>query len=37
MQNSKTVQQKKSNPQQSTQLYLNIAEVRDDVFTLKNG
>lgn len=37
MQNSKTVQQKKGNVQQSTQLYLNIAEVRDDTFILKNG
>lgn len=34
---NKTVQQKKGNVQQSTQLYLNIAEIRDDVFILKNG
>ena len=37
MEQQKTVQQKNGNLQQSTQLYLNIAEIRDDVFVLKNG
>ncbi len=37
MNKHKSVQQKKGNMQQSTQLYLNIAELRDDVFILKNG
>jgi len=34
---AKTVKQKQGNIQQSTQLYLNIAEIRDNVFVLKNG
>ncbi len=37
MEKTKTVQQKKGNIQQSTQMYLNVAEVRDNVFILKNG
>lgn len=37
MEPNKSVQQKKGNAQQSTQLYLNIAEIRDNVFVLKNG
>ncbi|PIZ71582.1 hypothetical protein COY07_04670 [Candidatus Peregrinibacteria bacterium CG_4_10_14_0_2_um_filter_43_11] len=32
-----TVHQKKGNPAASTQLYLNIAEIKDDVVVLKNG
>ena len=37
MEKAKSVQQKKGSIQQSTQLYLNIAEIRDNVFVLKNG
>jgi len=32
-----TVRQKKGSPAASTQLYLNIAEIKDDVVVLKNG
>lgn len=32
-----TVRQKKGSPAASTQLYLNIAEIKDDVVILKNG
>ena len=32
-----TVKQKKGSPAASTQLYLNIAEIKDDVVVLKNG
>ncbi len=32
-----TVKQKKGSPAASTQLYLNIAEIKDDVVILKNG
>ena len=32
-----TVRQKKGAPAASTQLYLNIAEIKDDVLVLKNG
>lgn len=37
MTNKSTVQQKKGNLQTSTQLYLNLSEIRDNVFVLKNG
>ena len=37
MKENKSVKQKKDNPKASTQLYLNIAEIRDNVFVLKNG
>lgn len=37
MEQKKTVQQSKKNKLMSTQLHLNIAEVRDNVFMLKNG
>lgn len=33
----KTVKQKKGSPGTSTQLYLNIAEIKDNVIILKNG
>lgn len=36
MEQNKTVKQAKKNPQASTQLYLNLAEIRDNVFVLKN-
>lgn len=32
-----TVRQKKGSPAASTQLYLNIAEIKDDIIVLKNG
>jgi hypothetical protein len=33
----KTVRQKKGSPSVSTQIYLNIAEIKDDIVVLKNG
>lgn len=33
----KTVRQKKGSPSVSTQIYLNIAEIKDNVIVLKNG
>lgn len=35
--NDKTVRQKKSSAAATTQLYLNVAEIKDDVVVLKNG
>lgn len=37
MEKNTSVQQKKGTIQTSTQLYLNVAEIRDNVFVLKNG